>query len=87
MAKRKRKLHDRPPTLHGAVVLYYLQKGRRWTTSQWSKWLNLTPQGTLRIFNVLSSEHEFAVYQDEDRRWVLLEDGEPVVGAQERTTT
>lgn len=66
--------------MHGAVVMYWLKKGRRWTTSQWAAWLGLTNQGMLRIFNVLESEHEFVIRQDERTRcWVLLEDGEPVI--------
>lgn len=79
MAKR-RVVHDRPPTLHGAIVMHYLMRGRRWTTSEWARWLGLSNQGMLRILNLLESEHEYAVTQDEDHRWVLLGNGEPVHG-------
>ena len=78
MARRKQ--HDRTPTMHGAVVMYWLKKGRRWTTAQWAHSLGLTNQGMLRIFNVLESEHDYVVTQNECRQWILLEDGEPVAG-------
>lgn len=80
MAKRvyRRPRHERPPTLHGAYIMHWLMRGRRWTTSQWAKHLGLTPQGMLRILNLMESEHEYVVTQDEDRRWVLLHHGEPI---------
>ncbi len=83
MARRKRVHHDRTPTMHGAIIMYWLKKGRKWTTSEWAKWLGLTNQGALRIFNVLESEHDYVIVQDEHRRWVLLENGEPII---EQTT-
>lgn len=75
---RGNKRHDRTPTMHGAVVMYHLLKGRRWKTAQWAQSLGLTNQGAIRIFNLLESEHDFCVAQDEDRRWTLWENGEPV---------
>lgn len=60
--------------------MYWLTKGRKWTTAQWARHLGLTNQGMLRIFNVLESEHDYVVTQNEDRQWVLLENGEPVHG-------
>lgn len=79
MARNRNKIHDRTPTQHGAVVLYYLMKGRRWTTAQWSTWLGLSKQGVSRIFDNLSGEHDFAVAQNEFRQWAIFEDGEDVI--------
>lgn len=75
-----RVVHDRPPTLHGAIVMYWLMRGRKFTTSEWARALGLTNQGMLRIMNLLESDHDFAVTQDEERRWVLLNNGEPIKG-------
>jgi hypothetical protein len=77
-AAMARRIHDRTPTMHGSVVMYRILRGCKWTTSQWARYLGLTNQGMLRIFNVLESEHEYVITQNEDKQWVLLENGEPV---------
>lgn len=69
---------DRTPTQHGALIIHYMMLGRRWTTAEWAKYLGVSHQGALRIMNILESEHEFALGQDEKRRWTLYEGGEPV---------
>ena len=65
---RKRKLCDRTLVMHGALIVYWLRKGRKFTTSQWAAYLQMSNQGVQRIFKVLRADPELSIGKDEDLR-------------------
>ena len=70
-------LHDRTPTMHGGLVIYWTMLRSRKTTSQWAEYLGLTYQGAARILENLASEHDFSFAPDHEGRWTIYVNGEP----------
>jgi len=74
---RRTKFHDRTPTMHGGLVIYWTMLKRRWTTAEWAEYLGLTTQGAARILNNLAAEHDFSFAPDQEGRWTIYINGEP----------
>lgn len=62
---------DLTPGQRRAVVVYWIMRGREWTTRQWASYFCITERGVNKLMSDLSALHEFALTRNDAGQWVI----------------
>lgn len=62
---------DLTPRQRCAVAVYWIMRGRKWTTRQWAAYFCISERTVNRIMADLSALHEFALTRNDAGQWVI----------------